>query len=489
MNISSKGDDTSTIGGSLNHHVQGDHTIASHDALHFSVHKQVTFQAGSATITMTPNQITIDTPIMRSSVGGPTTALPAMVPTYLPPKGVIAQQAKAQQQPPTTPRKLALLKDMPGSDESISVIVNQVNQQALPEGSTKDYDLDPTTQISGPVSLICDGTPYTLCHIDQLKFNKDQTAPIYIGKRVKQTAPGKQFEQQQDHAYSSGQDNLFMVKAMHTSLAPMNDGAFSLAGLADSGINWLAEQLGNPAKKEAANTAIEASAMAAQNGKFLKDFIHGGKFYIKTVKGTKYIIFKGSPNARQYIKGVRYRADNPKLKILNLVAKPGEQHPASFMKRLASGLEDVGKESRLGIVLVTAEDLLQYYNEPENKRHFSDLVAAIGLDASNYIVSSVIAEVGIGIIIAAIGLPLEIGVLGAVAIAFVGVAVAGFLNSQLDELEDEMGIRKEINELASKCGSFLDSFWADFVEANIEIQKQHMKAAQEGIPFMTTPIA
>jgi len=40
--------------------------------------------------------------------------------------------------------------------------------------------------------------------------------------------------------------------------------------------------------------------------------MHGGKFYIKTVKGTRYIIFKGAPNARKYIKGVRYRADNPR---------------------------------------------------------------------------------------------------------------------------------------------------------------------------------
>ena len=174
----------------------------------------------------------------------------------------------------------------------------------------------------------------------------------------------------------------------------------------------------------------------------------------------KYIIFKGSPGARKYLKGIRYRADNPQLKLLNMVAKPGETNPSGFMRRLTSKAVEIGKDSRLGFMLIGGEDILQYYAKPENKRHFSDLVAAIGLDTGNYIVSSIIAEVGLSTLIVALA-PVEVAVFSAVAVAFLGLLIAGTINWGLDEIEDKLGIRKEVHELTSECERFFKGYWPE----------------------------
>jgi hypothetical protein len=200
--------------------------------------------------------------------------------------------------------------------------------------------------------------------------------------------------------------------------------------------------------------------LAAKNSKFLGDFIHGGKFYVKTVKGVKYIIFKGSPGARKYLKGIRYRADNPQLKLLNMVAKPGETNPSGFMKRLTGKAAEIGKDSRLGFMLIGGEDILQYYAKPQNKRHFSDLVAALGLDTSNYIVSSILAGAIVGGIVALAAI-VGMEVMGAVTIAFLGLAFAGWVNVQLDELEEETGIKTFIDSMAAKCEDFLKEYWPE----------------------------
>ena len=192
----------------------------------------------------------------------------------------------APQQPsPDRPQKLALLKDMPDSHEDLSVMANQTHQQSLAEGTVSDYILDPDTQTTGALSLLCDGTAYKLCDVRQLQFNQDQIAPIYLGKRVKKAPSAKSFEQQQDNAYSHQQDNLFMVKTMPNSLALLNDGAYELGDIVDSATNWLAEQLGHPATKEAVNTTVEAAALAAKNSKFLGDFIMVVSFMLKPSKG------------------------------------------------------------------------------------------------------------------------------------------------------------------------------------------------------------
>ena len=174
----------------------------------------------------------------------------------------------------------------------------------------------------------------------------------------------------------------------------------------------------------------------------------------------KYIIFKGSPGARKYLKGIRYRADNPQLKLLNMVAKPGETNPSGFMRRLTSKAVEIGKDSRLGFMLIGGEDILQYYAKPENKRHFSDLVAAIGLDTSNYIVSNMLADTVIGLFILAWS-PVEMTVLAAALCAFAGLGIAMGVNIVLDKLEEELGVKKQVDELIEKCSHFLGDYWPE----------------------------
>ena len=199
------------------------------------------------------------------------------------------------------------------------------------------------------------------------------------------------------------------------------------------------------------------------------------------VKGTKYIIFKGSPNARQYIKGVRYRADNPKLKLLNLVAKPGEDNPAGFMSKLGSKAAEIGKDSRLGFFLIGGEDILQYLAKPENKRHFSDLVANLGIDMGNYVVSNIIADSGIAVVLSFLALPVELSVLGVAAVAFIGLGAAMGINLALDKLEEELGVKKQVDELFERCSHFLGEYWPEIqaaydqsVNMNNQLEEQNI---------------
>ena len=124
------------------------------------------------------------------------------------------------------------------------------------------------------------------------------------------------------------------------------------------------------------------------------------------------------------------------------------------MKRIGTKMVDIGKEYRLGFVLIAGEDVLLYFTKPVNKRHFSDLVANIGLDTGNHIIADVVAGALIGFLA-----PIEGVVLVAAGVAFVGLAIAGVMNWALDSIEEELGIKKDVQSMAAKCGKFLDDFW------------------------------
>jgi len=209
--------------------------------------------------------------------------------------------------------------------------------------------------------------------------------------------------------------------------------------------------------------------VAVRNRQFLEDFMHGGKFYIKTVNDSRYVIFKGAAGSRKYIKGIRYRADNPKLKILNIITKPGEDDPAGFLSKLGGKAVDFAKESILGIALVSAEDLLQYYLTPENQRSLTDLVTSIGLDLGNYVVSKMLAGVIVGMAVAVLA-PVEVAAFAAFCAVVGTIAFAAYINYKLDELEDGLGVKPFINSIASKCGEFLDGYWRELGKENPEIQ-------------------
>jgi len=474
LNLTAKGKEKTTIGGNLTHTVAGDHVHNSHSSITYKAKNQLTVNAGATQIQMTPSQVTIKTPSLSTGMPGNAASLPAMMPTYNKSQGSDqTQNTQPQQSNNTTdPKQIAFLLDMKGVDGDFKTNVNNLNTTALPIGSQKLYKLKPV-QYSGDLHIKYNNTLYGLGSVESLHFNKKNIAPIYIGQRTQKAKSKQDFEQQQDNAYNDQIDNLFMVKAMSTAPATLNDGAHDTQTANQSTLNWLSAQLNNPAKKEAVNTAAEAVAMAAKNRKFLEDFMHGGKFYIKTVKGTKYIIFKGAPNARNYIKGVRYRADNPKLKILNLVAKPGEDNPAGFMKRIGTKMVDMGKEYRLGFVLIAGEDILQYYAKPENKRHFSDLVASLGLDMGNYVVANIAADAIVGLVVA-LAAPVEIAAGAAISVAFVGLLVAAGINWGLDTLEEELGVKKFVDEMASKCEHFFQEYWPEILESLTD---------QEGAPL------
>ncbi len=130
-------------------------------------------------------------------------------------------------------------------------------------------------------------------------------------------------------------------------------------------------------------------------------------------------------------------------------------------------------------MLVWAEDALAYFVQPQNKRHFSDLVAALGLDTGNYIVSSILAGALIGFVVLAI--PAEATVMSVVSIAFFGLVLAGSINVGLDWLEDKLGITDEVHELAVTCGDFLEKYWPTIEKALDESEAVRLEMIKRGI--------
>jgi hypothetical protein len=163
-----------------------------------------------------------------------------------------------------------------------------------------------------------------------------------------------------------------------------------------------------------------------------------------------------------------------------MLARAGDTNPSGFMKRLTGKAAEIGKDSRLGFMLIGGEDILQYYAKPENKRHFSDLAATIGLDTGNYIVSSILAGAAIGLVIGALALG-GMEVMSAAIIAFFGLILAGFVNAGLDWLEDKLGITDEVHELAAKCGHFLEEYWPTIEKALDESEAVRLEMIKRGI--------
>jgi len=142
---------------------------------------------------------------------------------------------------------------------------------------------------------------------------------------------------------------------------------------------------------------------ATMGAKLLVDFGLTGKYSIKTVNGVDYIIFKGRAGLRTFFQGTRYRADNPKVRTLNL----------GFKNLMAT----VGKTTILAVIIYVSIDVATYILEDDET--LSEMLGHLGVDIGVAAASGLIGSV----VLSALG-----GIVGtflSVALSPVLVVVAG----------------------------------------------------------------
>ncbi len=156
--------------------------------------------------------------------------------------------------------------------------------------------------------------------------------------------------------------------------------------------------------------------------KLWADFGLKGRYYIKTVNGIEYIIFKGSPAARQMITGTRYLAENPKVLSMAIGR---------------SGIIDSGvKGCKLSLGLVGAADAVEFFLRDDET--LSQFGVKLFSDLTKTMIASVIAT-AVGALAATLGAPIIVPL--AITIAVGVVATKG-----LDYLDEKLELTKKLQE-------------------------------------------
>lgn len=207
----------------------------------------------------------------------------------------------------------------------------------------------------------------------------------------------------------------------------------------------------------------------------LKEFFKGGSFYIKEIKGSHYVIFKGYAGHRKTLNGVKYSVKNPKVISLS-IAQKGKGLPnaanatvAPFKEVIETGSLSSLKGTIVGLVMIGAVDYAYWCNEgilSENGKYLSDLLIDIGSDFVKGLIGSVIAGFFVGAVAAAIvgatavTLPVVVIVGGTIVI---GIAVG----VGLDILDNEIGATDSIKKAGRKFSDVFSDVYYDF-EDNIK---------------------
>jgi hypothetical protein len=181
--------------------------------------------------------------------------------------------------------------------------------------------------------------------------------------------------------------------------------------------------------------------------KILQDFGYKGKFYIQTVKGQQYVVFKGYAGLRKHYNAPRYKVTNPK--VLNFTA--------------AGTLKTAMKGNSVTLLIVGTVDIVEYWSSKDNDKQLSDLCVQLGMDALKTVVASLIAAGVVAGILAGIAIigwsaPVLLIVAGAIAI---GIAV-GLL---LDFVDEKTGATQYMKIQGRKGQAFLENnkTWQNYI--------------------------
>ncbi|MCX7123311.1 MAG: hypothetical protein NTV32_06585 [Gammaproteobacteria bacterium] len=436
-------------------------------------HQQSTQQA---------SQITQQNNSMQSNVGktyfGDMMHLESGSGSPLPPDSAIMQNDAAMQniqdEQEQKKKEIVFLLDDPDqlTQGKLRLWVNQQKPMALPLNIPCIYSLD-TTQKQGAIELLRrneEGDRISLAtfhpqvrninvqykappetQIPQSWFTPSGKLPAYMGVQKVAGVSGLDVN-----------DSDINVVMLAVDAAPPQEcqitGGYQVKAMSDETVSWLMQSLYtvNKTLPRAADDSTEASGwhweapsisdiglvfkdgvnalVVKDNRQFLMEFLHGGKFHIKEVKGQWMLVFYGKAGLRKWVAGTTYSlegeaSEKNKIRIFKTYAKLMDNQ--NRFNKVAILAEDAADDSPLAIIVIAPLDTVQYFLDKDPNKQISDLFVNIGIDVVNAAVAGAI--VGLFVVL----LPLEVGagiiVLGGVA----ATAVVGYL---LHAAESRVGL-------------------------------------------------
>lgn len=197
--------------------------------------------------------------------------------------------------------------------------------------------------------------------------------------------------------------------------------------------------------KRGISTTISTNRSLWKHKEILMDFGFKGKFFIKTVKGKQYVVFRGYNGLRKWYTGTRYKATNPKIVNLTSTGK------------IKSGL----KGNAVTIFIVGAIDIVDWLLSEEENKHLSDLYITLGMDILKTIISSIITA---GIATFIMTLITMTGMVAPVCVVIVGVITVGIvIGFGLDWLDRKIDATNYIKTKGQEANSFLEDLWQENV--------------------------
>jgi hypothetical protein len=168
-------------------------------------------------------------------------------------------------------------------------------------------------------------------------------------------------------------------------------------------------------------------------------------YFSKSKAGHDLVTFKGWPAGRKFIRGTRYRLDNPKIVELQ-IGKPG--------------IRAAAKESaRFGIYLVVAADVADYILRDNST--LAELLGSLTIDIPSVLLASAIGAVA-GSLVVGSSIPVlaAIGTLaiGPCLVAFAVGVIAGVALYQLDK---HFLITEKLTALYDKGIAKLSQVWTE----------------------------
>jgi hypothetical protein len=210
------------------------------------------------------------------------------------------------------------------------------------------------------------------------------------------------------------------------------EGNFKLSELSNSARETLYECLYG-------SDVVPSAVAIKESYPILKDFIKGDKFYIKKCKSTYYMMFKGPAAFRQYLKGSRYRYDNPKVALLTVAKGPG-----AALKSAVQWTEG----STLAMVFIASMDIVEWMATDEGNKYFSDLIVDLSSDAFQAVASTAIGAL-VGLLAAKITGGTVAIVVGSEVVVAIGV---GFLMTWVD---NKYNLTDQAKEKVRQCDAAL----------------------------------
>lgn len=233
-------------------------------------------------------------------------------------------------------------------------------------------------------------------------------------------------------------ENLLFVQEL-TKEIDIEEGENYVDKITDQACEFFVEQI-------LGTNFIPAAAAGVVARQILKNF--GSKFYFKTIRDARCIVFKGYAGLRKYFTATYYKVTNPKVVSLTIGTKGTLQ-----------GIKSSARGTTIAFLIVGAIDLVQHLVDDEAT--FADLVAQLGIDFTKVAISTA-AAIGAGALITGVVMlvgitaPVWLVVGGAIA---VGIGV-GFL---LDYVDTKYQITDSVKKEANKAQDFLGEWYEEYI--------------------------